>query len=123
VHERAVLGDRERVVEVLGGLRVDRERELIAQVDAAFRADRRRIVGLEPAQLAFLHEQAREDDLDPVGRPQNALDPRPPTAFAHERKVARLRFAASLAIEQQRRPGDEVRVADEILASLGKLDD
>ena len=88
MHVRAVLGDRERVVEVLGGLRVDRERELIAQVDAALGADRRGIVGLEAAELALLHQQALEHDFDPGGRPEHALDPRSPTAFVHHGKVA-----------------------------------
>ena len=123
VHVGAVLGDRERVVEVLGGLRVDGEGELIAQVDAAFGADRRRIVGLEAAELALLHQQPLEDDFDPGGRPEHALDPRPTTAFVHHGEIAWLHLPRPLAIEHDRSTRREIRLADEELAPLGDLDD
>jgi hypothetical protein len=122
VHVRPVLGDRERIVEVLGGLRVDRERELIAQVDAAFRADGRRIVGLEAAQLALLDEQAFEDGLNLVRRAEDTLDACPAAALADEGEVARLRVSSALAVEEQRRARNEVGLPDEVLASPRELD-
>ena len=121
VHIRAVLRDRECVVEVLGGLRVDGEGELVAQVDAAFGADRRRIVGLEAPELAFLYQQPLEHDFDPLGRPEHALDPRPSTPFVHHGEVARLYLSRALAVEHDGSTRGEERLADEELAPLGDL--
>ena len=123
MHVRPVLGDREGVVEVLGGLRVDGEGELVAQVDAAFGADRRRIVGLEAAELALLHQQPFEDDLDPVGRPEHALDARSPTALVRHGEIAWPHLSRALAVEHDGSTGREVRLADEELAPLGDLYD
>ena len=49
--------DGQRVVEVLGRVRVDREREPVAQVDPPLGVDLRWIVGLESAQLALFDQQ------------------------------------------------------------------
>ncbi len=121
VHERAVLLDGQRVVEVLGRVGVDREREPIAQVDPTFRVDRRWIVGLEAAQLPLLDQQPFQHDLDRARRPKHALDPRATAALAHDGQVARPALGA--AVEQQRRARHEIRLADEVLAPRGELDD
>jgi hypothetical protein len=93
VNVRTVLGDRERVVEVLGCLRVDRERELLAEVYSAVDRDRRRVVGLEAAELAFLHQQALEHCFDPVCTAENAFDASSSATLADQGEVAGLGFA------------------------------
>ena len=120
--EHPVVVQGQGVVEVLRRLRVDRERELAAQVDAPFLRERRRIVGLEAGQLALLHQQRLEHRLDPVSPPEHALQPRPATAGADEREVAGPRLAAAALVEHDGHAGREVRLADEELSPPGQLD-
>src|SRR3712207_7378237 len=61
----------DRVVEVLRGLRVDREGDEVAQVDAPVERRLREFVRLEPAPLALLHQQPLEHGLDVVGPAQH----------------------------------------------------
>jgi hypothetical protein len=60
--------------------------------------------------------------VNPVRRAEDANHFCSAATLADEGEVARFRFAASLAIEQQRRPRDEVRLADEVLTSSRELD-
>ncbi len=119
--ERAILLDGQRVVEVLRRLRVDCEREPLAEVDPALQIERRRLEGLEPTQLALFDQQPLEHDLDPARVAEHALDARPPAAFADDRQLPRL--AGRPAVERERRAGHEVRLADEVLASRRELYD
>ena len=75
--------------------------EPVAQVDAALRVDRRRLVRLEPAQLALLDEQPLEHGLDRARRPEHALDLRAAAARCARRR-GRPGCRRALPVEQQR---------------------
>ena len=112
----------DRVVEVLRGLRVDREAELIAQVDAVGQIGLGRLVGLEARADARVHEQSFEDDLDVFRLAELALEPRAASAGAHDDQVAGADVAAALPVDRDRDVRDEVRLADEQLAAPVDLD-
>ena len=112
----------DRVVEVLRGLRVDREAELIAQVDAVGQVGLGRLVGLEARADARVHEQSFEDDLDVFRVAELALEPRAAPAGAHDDQVAGADVAAPLPVDRDRDVRDEVRLADEQLAAPVDLD-
>ena len=114
---------RDRVVEVPCRLRVDREREQIAQVDAPVQARLRRVVRLELLPQPALDQQPLEHRLDVVHAPQHALDPRTAPARAHRDEVAGPRLPHPLPVDQDRRRRLEVRLADHELAALRQLHD
>ena len=76
------------VVEVLRGLRVDRERGQIAEVGAPFERRLGQRVRLVRPDLAAAQEQRLEHVLDPVGAAEDALDLRAAATGAHEGEVA-----------------------------------
>src|SRR6185503_6217708 len=84
----ALCAEGERVVEVLRGLRVDREGDELAEVDAALDARLGRIVRLERSAQPALNEQALEHRLDPVGRPEHLLQAGTAAAGADDGEVA-----------------------------------
>ena len=117
--------DRDRVVEVLRGLGVDREREEVAQVGAPVE---RSAPGARTARTAAaapsLDEQPLEDGLDPVGRARARA--RAARARGPVRTTARSPGPTSpspFRSSDERRPGREVRLADDELAAPGDLDD
>ena len=72
---------RDRVVEVLRRLRVDRERVQVAEVGSALEARLRQVVRLEALAQALLDEQRLEDVLDRLRRADHPLDARPPATL------------------------------------------
>ena len=123
VDVRALVVDRERVVEVLGGLGVDRERRQLAEVDAAVERDARRRVRLEVLARAGLDEQRLEHVLDPVGRAEHRAPRargRACGARRRGRRGRRRRAPCGRAGAASRR---EVRLADDELPAPRHLDD
>ena len=114
---------RDRVVEVLCGLRVDREAELVAQVDAVTEIWLRRLVWLEVRANSCVDEQPLEHDLDVLRLAELALELRAAAAGAHDDQIAGADVAAALAVDRDRDVRDEVRLADQQLAALVDLDD
>jgi hypothetical protein len=114
----------ERVVEVLGLLRVDREGVEPPQVDPVGlivrRERRKRRMGVAHA---LVPEQALEHRLDPARGPEHVLDLRAAAARAHDHEVSGPRVARALAVEDNRDAAFEVGVADEQLPSPGQLAD
>ena len=127
MHPRAeaavLLLDGDRVVEVLRGLGIDREAELVAQVDAVGHVRLRCFVGLELAMGPGMDEQPLEHGLDVRGLAELALDARAPTAGANDDQVAGTDVTAPLAVDLDGDVRDEERLADELLAALVDLDD
>ena len=113
----------DRIVEVLRGLGVDREAELVAQIDAVGQIGLGRLVGLELRAHSRVHEQAFEHDLDVLRLAELALDARTAAAGADDDEVAGADVAAALPVDRDRNVRDEVRLADEQLAALVDLDD
>ena len=106
VHPRAdavwLASKRQRVVEVLRGVGVDRVGEQLAKVDAVRDVDRPELVLFERLPVAAFDEQRLEHVLDVVGATEVLLDVRTPAAGAHDGKVAALEVAGALQIESQR---------------------
>jgi hypothetical protein len=122
-HRALLLAERERVVEVLRGLGVDREGQQVAQVDTAVGARLGRRVRLERLPRPALDEQCLEDVLDPVPRADARADLGAAAAGDDVDEVARLDVVQALRVEDDRRSGLEVRLAlDEPAAPLN-LDD
>ena len=116
--------ERERVVEVLRGLRVDRERRSARGGRRGRRGSARGAsCGSNSTARAVLDEQRLEHVLDPPRRPEPALDPRAAAAGADDREVAGLEVADPLRLEHDRHAGREVRLADDELAAAADLDD
>ena len=113
----------DRIVEVLRGLGVDREAELLSQVDAAGQIGLGRLVGLELRAHAGVHEQTFEHDLDVLRLAELALDTRAAAAGADDDEVSGTDVAAAFPVDRDRNVRDEVRLADEQLAALVDLDD
>ncbi len=90
----------DRVVEVLGRLRVDGEGEEIAQVDPIFERGRWTLVGLEATPAPALDQQSFEHDLDPRGPSEHPLDPRALAARLHYDEIAQLDFRARPLLEE-----------------------
>ena len=129
VHPRAdavvLAAERERVVEVLRGVGIDRVGQQVAQVDPV-RNLRFRVGGgvrLERLPRAALDEQRLEHVLDAVGRSEPLLDLRPAAAGAHDREVAVLDVPDPLRVEHDRHAGREVRLTDDEPAATADLDD
>ena len=78
---------------------------------------------LEALAEALLDEQRLEHVLDPVRGPHYPLDASPPAAFRDGDEIAGLGALQPLAVDGDRRPGREVRLADEQLAAPAELDD
>ena len=122
-HAVAFAADGDRVVEVLGRLRVDRERGQIPEVDAPFHVGTRRVVGLELAAGARLDQQAFEHGAD-VGRlAEDPLEARAAAPGAHDGEVARVGVAEAVPVDRDRQPRREIRLADDELAPAGDLED
>jgi hypothetical protein len=118
---RPAVLQRQRIVEVLGRLWVDRERKLVAEIDPALEGRRRGVVGLEPLPGPGLDQQRLEHVLDPLRGAKHALDTRPATPAGDDGEIARARVARALAVDDDRNSGREVRLADNELAAPGKL--
>jgi hypothetical protein len=80
-------------------------------------------VRLESAARAPLDQQRLEHVLDPLRRPDQALDARAPATAGDDRKIARACFARAFAVNDDRDAGVEVRLADQELAAPSELDD
>jgi hypothetical protein len=115
--------DGDGVVEVLGRLRVDREREQVAEVDASLRVEWRRRERLDGASLASLDEQAVEHRLDRLRPAEDALQARAPTRGRHDRQVARAGVAEAFAVDDDRDARGEEGLADDEPSALRDLDD
>src|SRR2546423_4608178 len=92
-HAVAVPPKGERVVEVLGRVRVDREHELFAEVDPAFVAWLGQLIGLELRARTLLNKQSLEHVLDRLCRTEHALHGRPAARLPDDGKVARASLA------------------------------
>src|SRR4029079_17847086 len=64
-----------------------------------------------------------EHVLDPLRRPERALDVRAPLPRAHHREIAGLEVAEPLRLQHERHAGREVRLTDDELAAAPSLDD
>jgi hypothetical protein len=76
---------------------------------------------LEPLPRPGLHQQRLEYVLDPLRGADHALDTRPSTPAGDDREIARPRVTRALAVDDDRNPRREVRLADNQLAAPGKL--
>jgi hypothetical protein len=123
VHVRRLAVERERVVEVLGGLGIDRDGREVAEVSPPLRRRRRRRVRLELLPCASFDEQSLEDVFDLVRGAEDVDDLRAAASEAGDDEIAGAGRAKILAVEADRRPGREVRVADDELAAPGDLHD
>jgi hypothetical protein len=127
VHPRAkavaLAPDGDRVIEVLRGLRVDRERELLPEVDSALEAGRRRIVRLVLGPDALMLEQRLEDVLDPLGGPERLLEAGATPPGGDDRQVAWTDVAESPLVQRDRDAGSEERLADDESPAPSDLDD
>ena len=118
-----ILTDGDRVVEVLRGLRVDRERRQAAQVDAALERRLGRAVRLEVRAGAAVDKQPFEDGLDVLRSPQRPFDTRTPAAGERDDEIPRADVTEPFPVQDERDACDEVRLADDELAALRNLDD
>ena len=99
----ALAADRDRVVEVLRGLGVDREREQVAEVDAALEARLGRLVGLEVRRGAPCSTSSPSSTVSiELRRAEHALEPRAPAARADDDEVAGAGVAEPVAVERER---------------------
>ena len=119
----SLAADRDRVVEVLGRVGVDRETDLLAEVDAAVEARGRRVVRLEVRPRPLLLEQRLEDVREPVCRPERLLEPGAPSPRGDDGKVAGPDVAEPALVQRERHAGREVRLADEEAPAPSNLDD
>ena len=110
--------DRDRVVEVLGRVGVDREGGQAAQVGAPVEARFAQLERLERRSRSPFGQEPLEHGFDPIGRPEHALHLRPSSAAGDDREVAALGAVQRLAVEDDRRTGEEVRLADDELPRL-----
>ena len=82
-----------------------------------------RIVRLEAFPQASLDHQPLENRLDVVHAAEDALEPRPAPAAEKHGKIAGIRIAEPLPVDEQRHAGCEDRLPDDVLAPPGELDD
>jgi hypothetical protein len=68
-------------------------------------------------------EQPLEHDLDVLRLAEDALEPRPAAAGAHDGEVTRAGVADPFPVEHERHARHEVRLAHDELAALLDLDD
>ncbi|HKG10534.1 MAG TPA: hypothetical protein VKB07_08185 [Gaiellaceae bacterium] len=82
-------------------------------------------MGLEAVARAFLHQQALQHGLDRLRPAENPLEPRSaPSVRGDDCEVAGTRFVAAFLVQEDRRAGREVRLADdELPAAPRDLDD
>src|SRR5215213_1073726 len=82
-------------------------------------------MGLEAVARAFLHQQALQHGLDRLRPAENPLEPRSaPSVRGDDCEVAGTRFVAAFLVQEDRRTGGEVRLADdELPAAPRDLDD
>ena len=114
----------ERVVEVLRLVGIDREREEVAEVDAVgLVVGRRRRHGRVRPAHAQVPEEAFENGLDVARRPQDPVDAGASATEAHHGQVARRHVPGALAVDDDRDPALEIRLAGEELAPARKLTD
>jgi hypothetical protein len=113
----------ERVVEVLRGVGIDRDRGQVAQVGAALAAVAWKLVRLELRARPVLGEQRLENVLDPSSAAERPFDPGAPAALRNEREVAIVDIVEALRIEDDRDTRREVRLADDELPAAPDLDD
>ena len=97
--------ERERVVEVLRRLGIDRVGDELAEIDAVASRPARGVVRLELDPRALLDEQRLEHVLDAVGRAEPTLHPGAAAPGSDEREVARrpLRRSPSAPARSARR--------------------
>ena len=86
----------DRVVEVLRGIRVDRERRQLAEVRAPFEARLGDLVRLEPFAEPLLDEERLHHVLDPIRGADDAAHPCPAAPFRDVDEVAGPRIAQPL---------------------------
>src|SRR5205085_11917929 len=115
--------NRERVVEVLRRLRVDREGEEVAQVDASLGGRLGRVVRLGRHAEALLGEEPVERRVDRARRPENALESRPAPAAPDDGEIPWASVAESFPVEDERGAGREERLPDDELSAPLDLDD
>jgi hypothetical protein len=70
-----------------------------------------------------VHEHAVEDGVDVLRTPENVLELRAAASCPNDGEIAGPCVAQSLAVEDERHAGHEVRLADDELAALLDLDD
>ena len=70
-----------------------------------------------------MHEQPFQDRLDVVRVAEDPLELRAAASRPDDGEVATSGTSESLAVENERRVGNEVRLADDELAALRDLDD
>jgi len=119
----AIVLQRQRVVEVLRSLGVDRERELLAKVDPSLQRLLYRFVRLETLARTRLDEKRLHHVLDPLRRAQQRLDTRATAPAGDDCQIARPGVARTLAVDDDRDARREVGLADEQLAAPRELDD
>ena len=119
----ALAAHRDRVVEVLRGVRVDGERRQVAEVGAALVRRLRDVVRLEALAEPLFDEECLEHVLDPLRRADDALHAGTSATQGHGDEIALARVAEPLAVDDDRRPGHEVRLAHDELPAFGELDD
>ncbi len=117
-----LLAERQRIVEVLGGVRVDGVREQLPQVDAALERGLGSFVRFEALPRARLDEQSFENVFDPGRRPDHLLDVGAATARANHGEVAGGDVADPLRLDRERHAGREVRLTDDEAAAAADLD-
>ena len=98
----AFVPHRDRVVEVLRRLGVDRERELVAQVDPALERRRGQVVRLVLLDQPLLLEQGLEHAVDRVGGPERFLEPRAALARRDDRELAGPNLGEAAPVEHER---------------------
>jgi hypothetical protein len=113
--------DRDRVVEVLRRVRVDREGGQVAEVDPPLRCRLGQVDRLQRHPRPALDQQPFEHCLDPARRPEHAFDLRPPATARDHGQVTTIGAVQRLAVEDDRRPRREVRLADDQLAAARDL--
>ena len=119
----AFAANRDRVVEVLRRVGVDRERRQLAEIGSALQARLWHVVRLEALAEALVDHERLEHVFDPLRRAEHPADARAAAALGDVDQVARPSLAQPFAVDRDRRPRHEVRLADDELAALGELDD
>src|SRR4029077_4188938 len=89
-HAVALAHDRDRVVEILRGVGVDREGRQLAEIGAPLGGHRWRLERLELLPCATVEEQPLEHALDLIGRPEHALDLRAAAAARDDGELSAL---------------------------------
>jgi hypothetical protein len=115
--------ERQRVVEVLRRVGVDRDRRQVAKVDPPVERRRRDLEGLELDARTLLDKECFEDVLDALRAAETALDVCAPAARANDGEIAGLDMTDPFGVEDQRYARCEVRLADDKLAATADLDD